>query len=140
MFPKVRSALCAPASLTSFYVLVQGRFSNPALDPKAAEALFKEHVLELQKRAADAYIELLDEVGGLLAAAYPLSHDAVVHLDEYMCSSPSGVSCGVCFAASQKQQPCQDVCALELPAPDTATTAFLQGHTCPTSLLWAVCQ
>ena len=41
----------------------QGRASNPALDPKAAEALFKEHVLELQKRAADAYIELLDEVG-----------------------------------------------------------------------------
>ena len=53
---------CTPA-VNLHPAAAQGRFSNPALDPKAAEALFKEHVLELQKRAADAYIELLDEVG-----------------------------------------------------------------------------
>ncbi len=42
--------------------MAQGRFSNPALEPAVAESLFREHVLELQKRGADAYLELLDEV------------------------------------------------------------------------------
>ena len=41
---------------------VQGRYSNPNLDAKAAETLFREHCVELQKRAIDSYIELLEEV------------------------------------------------------------------------------
>lgn len=41
---------------------MQGRFSNPNLDPKAAESLFREHLIQLQKRAVDSYIELLEEV------------------------------------------------------------------------------
>ncbi|BDA46960.1 Transcription elongation regulator 1 [Coccomyxa sp. Obi] len=40
----------------------QGRFSNPNLDPKAAESLFREHLVQLQKRAVDSYVELLEEV------------------------------------------------------------------------------
>ena len=47
---------------------VQKRAANAALEPAAAESLFREHVLELQKRAADAYLELLEEV-----LAWPLS-------------------------------------------------------------------
>ena len=42
--------------------MVQGRFSNPNLDPKVAEGLFREHLVQLQKRAVDGYIELLEEV------------------------------------------------------------------------------
>jgi hypothetical protein len=41
---------------------VQGRFSNPNLDPKVAESLFREHLVQLQKRAVDGFIELLEEV------------------------------------------------------------------------------
>ena len=40
----------------------QKRATNPALEPAAAESLFREHVLDLQKRATDAYLELLEEV------------------------------------------------------------------------------
>lgn len=43
-------------------MLLQGRFSNPNLDAKAAEGLFREHLVQLQKRAVDSYIELLEEV------------------------------------------------------------------------------
>ena len=49
---------------------VQGRFSNPNLDPKAAESLFREHLVLLQKRAVDGYIELLEEVRPIPVALF----------------------------------------------------------------------
>lgn len=52
---------------------VQGRFSNPNLDPKAAESLFREHLIHLQKRAVDYYVELLEEVAPRPVTSFVLS-------------------------------------------------------------------
>ena len=46
----------------SCMIPVQGRATNPNLDAKEPEALFRDHVVELHKRACAGFVEMLGSV------------------------------------------------------------------------------
>ena len=54
---------------------LQGRATNPNLDPKEPEGLFRDHVVELHKRACAGYTELLTEVLRPLLGPKPQAQD-----------------------------------------------------------------